>query len=550
LNTAKEGVGKAQTPTGLSNAAALIDKTAETKLGFTLNAEQRRAGAAIIASPDRYVAIQGGAGTGKSTIFSAVEAVDSSIRGPIFAFTPQNRLASDLRDETGIDTRSLASFLTKFENLADTRARPNIAAAQPYRGATLILDEASMVSNRQMLGFMQIAEKLEVNRIVMIGDSGQISAVEAGSPFRQMQEGALQTIHLDKNLRQRDGEMKEAVALLQAGYVEDAFGKLGNRVVESANPVKSAAQAWLSLDEKARAQTAIFTSGHRLRAEILDTVREALAKEGRLGTAEHTLPVLRNLTLTNEQMRSVNSYERGLVLDVFRDTATIGLARGSYHVTDVDPKKRQISVQSGDDRYTFKPEKLNHNATGLSLARFDEIGVRTGDVLHWTANDKTQAISSGDRVTLTDIENGKLTLLDRKGHEISMNADNASAHRLDHALVLNMHKAQGITVENAITVMDSRDPLLNSQSLTYVLASRSREGFELHMDNREAIISQLESNSGIRHSALEIADSAAAVSTIAQNGQPASREASELQNSSDPSPAIPELERTRDFEID
>ncbi len=549
LATAKAGLGEASANVGLSKAAALIDAAASEKLGLSLNPEQRRAGAAIIASPDRYVAIQGGAGTGKSSIFGAVEAIDPGIRGPVFALTPQNRLAADLRDATGIDTRSLESFLTKFENLAGTRAHPSPTDARTYAGSTLILDEASMVSNRQMLGFMQIAEKLDVNRIVMVGDSGQIGAVEAGSPFRQLQEKALPTLHLDENLRQRDSEMKEAVSLLQAGYVQDAFDKLGNRIVENADPVESATKAWLSLDDKARANTSIFTSGHRLRTEMLDTLRGALAKEGKLGATEIALPVLVNRNLTREQMRSVSSYEKGHVLDVYRDTAAIGLRRGSYDVIAVDPNNREVKVQSGSDVYSFRPERLHPNASGLSLSQPDQISVRTGDVLHWTASDNSRGISSGQTVTLSGHENGRLSFVDGKGKPITLDANDPMAQRIDHALVLNMHKAQGITVENAITVMQSGDRMLNNQSLAYVLTSRAREGFELHLDSRDAIIEQLEGNNGMQHSAMDVADSAKGRNEAEKVNGPAVESA--MERATPPSLALetPELEKTRDFDI-
>jgi conjugative relaxase-like TrwC/TraI family protein len=549
LASAKEGISEAHAAVTLSKAGTLIDAAASEKLGLSLNPEQRRAGAAIIASPDRYVAIQGGAGTGKSTIFAAVQAVDPQIRGTVFALTPQNRLAAELRETTGIDARSLESFLAKFEDVAGTHKRPDLAAARSYAGATIILDEASMVSSRQMLGFMQIADKLDVNRIVMVGDSGQISAVEAGSPFRQLQEKALPTLHLDTNLRQRDGDMKEAVALLQSGYVQDAFDKLGSRISETDDPVASAAGAWLSLNDQTRGNTSIFTSGHRLRTDMLDTLRGALASEGKLGATEYALPVLQSLNLTREQMRSVTSYTEGQVLDVHRDTAAIGLRRGSYAVIAVDRKVHEVTVQTGSDLHTFKPEKLHPNAAGLSLSRPDEISVRTGDLLHWTANDKSKGIASGQSVTLTGVEDQRLSFVDRAGKATVLDANDPMAQRLDHALVLNMHKAQGLTVENAITVMHSGDRMLNNQSLAYVLASRSREGFELHIDSRDSIIDQLEGNSGAQLSAIDVADSAK--SHPARKNEPESAVPIPIESARQAGLKIevPELERTRDFDI-
>jgi AAA domain/DNA relaxase TraI 2B/2B-like domain len=220
---------------------------------------------------------------------------------------------------------------------------------------------------------------------VLVGDVGQIAAVEAGSPFRQLQEAASNPIRLAENLRQRDGNMKLAVAKLQAGLVREAFDILGNKVIENADPVAAAAKAWLALDVKSRAGTALFTSGHHLREQLLGRVRTAMVAEGKLGAEEIKLPTLERLNMTREQMRSVNSYAPGLVLDVHRDAPAIGLERGSYRILSTDQKAREVSVADGKGEHRFRPEKLHHNTSGVSLSMPSEISVRTGDTLQWTA---------------------------------------------------------------------------------------------------------------------------------------------------------------------
>ena len=45
----------------------------------------------------------------------------------------------------------------------------------------------------------------------------------------------------------------------------------------------------------------------------------------------------------------------------------------------------------------------------------------------------------------------------------------------------------GLTVDRAITVMDSNDRLLNSKSLIYVLSSRAREHLGLHVDSKDRL---------------------------------------------------------------
>ncbi len=501
---ARDGIGQATARVPVERAVALIDKAATDTLGHALNLEQRQAASAILASTDRYVTIQGGAGTGKSTVFAAVNAVDAKARDALLILTPQNKLAAELNATSGIEARSMAGFLARHERLAASPAQPSLADRQQFGRTTIILDEASMVSTRQVLGLMQIAEKLGVNRLVLVGDVGQIAAVEAGSPFRQLQEAALNPIRLDANLRQRDGEMKLAVAKLQAGLVREAFDTLGKRVVESSDPVAAAAKAWLALDDKARADTALFTSGHHLREQLLDKARAALGAEGKLGAEEIRLPTLENLNMTREQMRSVNSYAPGLVLDVHRDTPAIGLERGSYAVLSADAKTREVRVADSKNEHRFRPETLHPNGNGVSLSRPSEISVRAGDTLQWTANDKRVGATNGQTVRLDAVDGQTILLTDHAGKTIKLYADDPMRQRLGHGLVLNMHKAQGLTVENAITVMSSNDRMLNTQSLAYVLASRAREGFALHVDSREKLIGQIEANSGLKASAMDI----------------------------------------------
>lgn len=420
---ARDGIGQATARAPVERAFALIDKAATEALGHALNPEQRQAATAILASTDRYVTIQGGAGTGKSTVFAAVNAVDAKARDALLILTPQNKLAAELNANSGIEARSLAGFLARHERLAASPAQPSLADRQQFGRTTIILDEASMVSTRQMLGLMQIAEKLGVNRLVLVGDVGQIAAVEAGSPFRQLQEAALNPIRLDANLRQRDGEMKLAVAKLQAGLVREAFDTLGNRVVESSDPVAAAAKTWLALDDKARADTALFTSGHHLREQLLDKVRAALVAEGKLGADEIRLPALENLNMTREQMRSVNSYAPGLVLDVHRDTPAIGLERGSYAVLSADQNSREVTVVDGRDEHRFRPETLHPNGNGVSLSRPFEISVRAGDTLQWTANDRRAGATNGQAVRLYAVDGQTILLTDHAGKAIKLDAD-------------------------------------------------------------------------------------------------------------------------------
>src|SRR3546814_16723922 len=59
--------------------------------------------------------------------------------------------------------------------------------------------------------------------------------------------------------------------------------------------------------------------------------------------------------------------------------------------------------------------------------------------------------------------------------------------RLDLAYSLNMHMAQGITTDKAITVMSSHERTLSNQRLFNVGVTRVRDALTLVVDNREKL---------------------------------------------------------------
>ncbi|NWP47874.1 hypothetical protein GY986_25865, partial [Escherichia coli] len=75
--------------------------------------------------------------------------------------------------------------------------------------------------------------------------------------------------------------------------------------------------------------------------------------------------------------------------------------------------------------------------------------------------------------------------------------------RLDLAYALNMHMAQGITTDKAITVMDSHERNLSNQRLFNVGVTRVRDELTMIVDDKEKLERQLDHNAGNKTSALE-----------------------------------------------
>ena len=450
--------------------------------------EQTRAALAILSGQNRYQLVQGDAGSGKTTLFALLREVADKHGHEIVALTPQHRLAGELRGDTGLAVETVAGFLARFQR-ATGKGAPDavVRATRDIGGKIVLIDEASMLSSRQMLGIMQIADDANAARLVLVGDAQQISSPEAGRPFALLQEQGAPATHLSENRRQRDPAMREAVAAARLGNIQRALDVLGDNVRESPSPAQSGAAAWLALTPEDRAHTAIFTSGHALRTEVLDRVRAGLIKEGALGSDVIRLRTFENLNLTNEQMRQLSTYAPGQLLDVFQRQSRAGLERGRYEIGRIDPKTGEVELKRGERTHRIKPESLATSGKGLAFSSPAEIEVRGGDRLIWTTNNRELGIANGSQVDVLRIDRSGITLRDANATR-TLAPDNPLRESLAHGLVLNMHRAQGLTVDRAITVMDSHDRQLNSKSLFYVLSSRAREHLGLHVDSKSGLV--------------------------------------------------------------
>ncbi|MDX7324758.1 AAA family ATPase, partial [Providencia rettgeri] len=94
---------------------------------------------------------------------------------------PQNKLLDDLTGR-GLEVRSLASVLKEPGSRAGP-AKPNEQLSALMKGKVVVLEEASMVSSRQLAGLFEVARNGDVAKLVLVGDVKQIPAVEAGRPF-------------------------------------------------------------------------------------------------------------------------------------------------------------------------------------------------------------------------------------------------------------------------------------------------------------------------------------------------------------------------------
>jgi conjugative relaxase-like TrwC/TraI family protein len=539
-----------------------------------LNEGQLEAAIKILSSPDRIIAVQGIAGAGKSTMFASVvaalEEARVGVRGTAFA----NKMVNDLKNGSAIDSQTVASFLLENEHFIDgQRGDAFEAKKEHYAGTTLLLDEASLVSNAQMEGLTIAANIFEFEKLAIVGDKAQLSAIEAGKPQALLEANGIEIAYMNTNLRQRTPLMIKVAALANAGKAKAAISALGSNVIESEERAKAAAELWLSLSKEERAQTAIFTSGKVTRDEINETVQKELRYAGEIGAEVARVGVYERVDRTREELRYAKSYSPGMILDVAVGSRRLGLTKGEYHVREVSEKGIVHLVRDGKT-YRFDPQSVpaREKDYGLGLNLMKGIKLSEGDKIRWTAKDKPRGITNASLGTVTSVEDGNITVetpetnmerlklsdeklnspdvqaaivrylstdrqeastrsdvmikgiaagkveVERHGiNRVTLGKEDPMRKRLDLAYALNIHMAQGVTANQTIQVMGSEERFLSTMRQMVVGLTRARDTVWLVTDNAEKLGNRIERNLGNKTSALEMIGESKSLKIVGAN---------------------------------
>lgn len=186
-------------------------KVANYLSGRGLSEEQMQAVLHLVGGEGLLLA-SGIAGAGKTTMLRG--AVDVWRGG---GYQPRGvalaaAAASVLEAETGMQSQTAARLLRRLD-LGEEKLSPK---------DVIVLDEAGMLHSRHMRRMMAHVEKAGA-KLVMVGDSEQIQAVEAGAPFRAL-EARLGAARLEETRRQRSHGDRAATVAFSTGRTASGLG--------------------------------------------------------------------------------------------------------------------------------------------------------------------------------------------------------------------------------------------------------------------------------------------------------------------------------------
>ncbi|MDQ9544558.1 conjugative transfer relaxase/helicase TraI [Serratia marcescens] len=467
----------------------------EGKVAPYLTQGQRQAVDLILNTTDRFVAIQGYAGVGKTTQFKAVlagiEQLPESERPRVVGLAPTHRAVGEMQ-AAGVDAQTLASFLHDEGLKVAGGEKPD------YRNTLFVVDESSMVGNSDMARtYALIAEGN--GRAVMSGDEAQLEAIAPGAPFRLAQGRSAIDMAVMKEIVRQTPELKPAVYKMIDNDVPGALDVV--RAVAPAN-VPRQADAWvpaqsvveypakgpddihaaivsdyLGRTEAARRDTLIITHLNADRHIINAGIHQERKSAGELKGASVSLPILESANIRDGELRKLDTWAR------HRD-AVVLLDNTYYRMADIDSQSRTVSLQDSEgNTRQFSPASAVRE--GVTLYNPRTIEVNVGDRMRFSKSDVERGHVANSVWTVEAIKGDMVTLSDGQQTRTVNPREQQHDRHVDLAYAITAHGAQGASERFAITlegVEGGREPLVNRAS-AYVALSRAKEHVQVYTDN-------------------------------------------------------------------
>ncbi|ADT96679.1 conjugative transfer relaxase/helicase TraI [Shewanella baltica] len=499
----------------------------------------------ITTTKDRFVGVQGLAGTGKSTMLeTGIDLVKQSesilntqpdkTPTQFIGLAPTHAAVNELKDKN-VESQTVQSLLSNF---LSQDAKPD-----QYANTVFLLDESSMTSNAQMDKFTHLIETTGA-RAVFLGDTKQLTSQEAGKPFElALNKGAINSVTMKDIVRQQNSTLLSAVHNIVDRQGESAIDKIQQQLPfdqytaptanDAVTPEKQAtaninqslniistlqlitdnpkknqqlatealpatvALEYLARTPKARENTLIIAYTNKERDDITHEIRQGLQQQKSLSTEQFTVPRLRGVHASKAELATMLPYQQGLILTTSKDSY--------FEIMKVDKLNNMLTLadmKTGEEKHFF-PKNHGHKFTNLwakseqPLAEGDSIMLRKSDIDREMQGNKTYTVSS--------IDDKQMQLKSTDNHTLTLSTKDLKDAHWDYAYTRTADMAQGATYENVITAIKGQGALTNVRR-AYIDITRASKHVKIITDNPQKMMLSWVNNDPNKVSALETRD--------------------------------------------
>jgi conjugative relaxase-like TrwC/TraI family protein len=477
-----------------------------------LSTSQRAAVEQLASSHDRVTGLEGVAGAGKTTSLAAIREAAEHEGYKVLGLAPTSRAAQKLA-ESGIESGTLQRYLARGE-------QPDGGEKRLY-----VLDESSLASTKQM---NELLHRLDGgDRVLLVGDKRQHEAVEAGRPYRQLQEAGMRTARLHEVVRQKEPELKEVVEQLARGDVHGAVASLGQQGRVHEIVVREERLGAIAREYARQPQgTLVISPDNESRCELNTLIHREMQARGDVNPEEHKLRVLdtRN-EMTGADRQWAAQYDEGDLVRYTRGSKVLGIDPGEYaRVESVDARENRITIERENGvQQNYDPRRLS----GVSVYQEVQREFSQGDRIQFTAPSKELQVANRELGTIERVnQSGDLEIRMDSGREVRFNI--REHPHLDHGYAVTSHSSQGQTADRVLIHVDTdKSELLVNDRFAYVSVSRGQYDAQIYTNDGSEVARNL-SRDNSQRTATEVQEERPTNPTIepvsVRGGRPAEEE--------------------------
>lgn len=487
---------------GLGTQPPLIAPGAVT-LPAGLTDGQRHASRLILDSVDRFVAIQGYAGVGKTTqmraVLTALETLPAPGRPQVVGLAPTHRAVGEM-GLCGIKAQTLASFLMEKEREIQSGGVPD------FRHTLFLMDECSMVGNRDFADCMQhIANG--GGRAVLCGDRDQLLSVAHGTPFTLLQERSPLDTAIMKDIVRQVPSLRPAIYALTNRCVPaaldiirqqdpdtvprepDQWKPAGSVIAlpqtaeqkkeEGDRALAAVVADFTGRTKEGRASTLIVTQTNADKNAINVAIHQRLQSCGKLGT-ETVITVLDREKTHSDRLKSVQGMaehagKTALINDRYygirarKDGQTGG-------IVELVDDSGQVQLFSA----------FESSLRDVAIFTSRQITVSVGESVTFSRSDRERGRNAGENWRVSAVaETGEIHLSRGNVTRILKPGQEMADRHLDYGYAGTTHKAQGASARYVIVLAGAEGARASLATLreTYVALSRAKEHIQIYTDN-------------------------------------------------------------------
>lgn len=434
----------------------------QVKKGFELTDGQKTAINHVLKSEDRIVAIQGDAGTGKTTMMEVVKNHSDRTNQEIIGLSFTGKAAAEIEDATGIKAQTIAKLTSGQENL---------------HGKLVIIDEASMLSLRDMKAILDKSDS--DTKIVLLGDSKQLQSIGQGQIFTTLQEkNIISTVRMSEIQRQQDKNYLAATTALSNKQIDYAMNKLDDRIHESkdhGSRISAITDKYLTSPK----DTIVVTASNKDKDAINQQIRNRLIQTQRVSDNSLTYDTKSSKNLGTTEKHFASSFRVGDIV-VSNNKVVTGKAGSEGIVGEVNTKQNTITLYTPDNKKHVVD--LKHHGSHLQVYNHEKKEFAVGDKIIFLKNDAGIGVKNGQTANIIAIDDKtkKMTVKTEKG-ELTFNPTTQYSY-ISHGYAITDYKSQGQTAKHVLYHADTDKGINFNQA--YVAITRGKQSVDIYTNDK------------------------------------------------------------------